>query len=130
MQKKTTKEEHELPPRGSTVFMEGFKDGTTREDIEKALKLEFDVELASKAFTFVESVNGNFFAYVRFGEKNAAVVAFAKMKEKLTESIKFKIKGAEISFRVLEGNEETVYLNHTVKGHPAIKIGYSPQKSD
>ena len=74
--------------------------------------------------------SGQTSGHVRFVEENAAVELAAKMKEKLTESIKFKMKGAEISFRVLEGNEETVYLNHTDKGHPAIKIGYSPQKSD
>ena len=38
----------------------------------------------------------------------------AKMKENLGESKKLKIKGAEIDFRVLEGNEEIAYLNHTL----------------
>ena len=112
------------------MFMEGFEDGTTREDIEEALKLQFNVELKSKAYAFVESGNGKFFAYVRFGEKNAAFVQAAKMKEKLTESEKIKIKGAEISFRVLEGEEEIEYLNYTVDFFPAVRIGYSPQKSD
>jgi hypothetical protein len=48
--KNETKEENELPPRGSTMFMEGFKDGTTREDINEALKLQCDVEVEFKAF--------------------------------------------------------------------------------
>ena len=38
------------------MFMEGFKDDTTREDIKEALKLQFDVEL--KAFAFMEFEKG------------------------------------------------------------------------
>ena len=79
--KKKTKKENELPPRGATMFMEGFKDGTTREDIEEALKLQLDIELKSKAFAFVKCVNGKTFANVRFGQENAAFVLAAEMKE-------------------------------------------------
>ena len=84
------------------MFMEGFKDDTIREDIEEALKLQLDVELKSKAFVFNKFVNGITSAHVRFIEENAAVDLAAKMKEKLAESEKLKIKGAEISFRVLK----------------------------
>jgi hypothetical protein len=69
-------------------------------------------------------VNGKTFAHVKFDEENAAVDLAAKMNEKLANSEKLKIKGTEISFRVLKGKEETDYLNR------AIKFYYLPQKSD
>ena len=50
------KEEENKLPKGATMFMEGFKDDTTREDIKEALKLQFDVEL--KAFAFMEFEKG------------------------------------------------------------------------
>ena len=78
------------------MFMEGFKDDTTREDIKEALKLQFDVEL--KAFAFMEFEIGQTSGHVRFVEENAAIELAAKMKEKLAEE-KLKVKEADISFR-------------------------------
>ena len=66
--------------KGSTMFIEGFKDDTTIKDIKEALKLQFDVELRSKAFVFNKFVNGLTSAHVRFIEENAAVDLAAKMK--------------------------------------------------
>merc|ERR1740129_1245261 len=83
-QEEKEKEEENKLPKGATMFMEGFKDDTTREDIKEALKLQFDVEL--KAFAFMEFEKGQTKGHVRFVEENAAVELAAKMKEKLAES--------------------------------------------
>jgi len=111
-QEEKEKEEENKLPKGATMFMEGFKDDTTREDIKEALKLQFDVEL--KAFAFMEFEKGQTSGHVRFVEENAAVELAAKMKEKLAESEKLKVKEADISFRVLEGQEETDHLDHAL----------------
>ena len=58
--------------------------------------------------------SGQTSGHVRFVEENAAVELAAKMKEKLAESEKLKVKEADISFRVLEGQEETDHLDHAV----------------
>ena len=97
-QEKKHQEEEEIKlPKGATMFMEGFKDDTRREDIKEALKLQFDVEL--KAFAFMDFEKGQSSGHVRFVEENAAIELAAKMKEKLAESEKFKVKEADISFR-------------------------------
>ena len=106
------KEEKNKLPKGATMFMEGFKDDTTREDIKEALKLQFDVEL--KAFAFMEFEKGQTSGHVRFVEENAAVELAVKMKEKLAESEKLNINEANISFRVLGGQEETDHLDHAL----------------
>ena len=38
----------------------------------------------------------------------------AKMKENMAKSEVFRIKGAAIDFRILEGEEETEYLEHSL----------------
>ena len=48
-------------------------------------------------------------------EENAAINLAAKIKEKLGESEKFKIKGAEINLRFLTGQEEIKHLLHLQK---------------
>merc|ERR1739844_227214 len=110
-EKKKDVEENKLP-KGATMFMEGFKDDTRREDIKEALKEQFDV--ADDAFAFMEFEKGQTSGHVRFNEENAAVELAAKMKEKLAESEKLKVKEADISFRLLEGQEETDHLDHAL----------------
>ena len=95
------------------MFMEGFKDDTKREDIKEALKEQFEVE--DKAFAFMEFERGQTKGYVRFVEENAAIDLAAKIKEKLGETEKLKIKEAEIEFRVLEGQEESDHLDNALK---------------
>ena len=48
------------------------------------------------------------------------------MKEILGQSKKMKIKGADINFRVLEGKEETAYLDHT---RIVLKLGKTAKQS-
>ena len=101
-------EENKLP-KGATMFMEGFKDDTRREDIKEALKEQFEVP--DDAFAFMEFEKGQTSGHVRFNEENAAITLAAKIKEKLGETEKLKIKEAEIEFRVLEGQEEIDHLD-------------------
>ena len=49
--------------------------------------------------TIYVSFSGQTSGHVRFVEENAAVELAAKMKEKLGESEKLKVKEAEISYR-------------------------------
>ena len=48
------------------------------------------------------------------------------MKEILGQSTKMKIKGADTDFRVLEGKEETAYLDHT---RIVLKLGKTAKQS-
>ena len=92
------------------MFMEGFENDTSEKDIKKAL-----IETSNLMLNNIALIEkGDSCGYVRFHEENAAIELAAKMKENLGTSQKLKIKGAEIDFRVLEGNEETAYLSHTL----------------
>ena len=97
-------------PKGAVMFMEGFENDTSEKDIKEALFEKFYVK--DEDFALIEK--GETCGYVRFREENAAIELVAKMNENLGTSKKLKIKGAEIDFRVLEGNEETAYLSHTL----------------
>merc|ERR1711862_468755 len=100
-------EENKLPT-GATMFMEGFKDDTRREDIKEVLQEQFGVE--ASAFAYMDFQKGQTSGHVRFLTENAAIDLAAKIKEKLGEEEKLKIKEAEITYRVLEGQEETDHL--------------------
>ena len=92
------------------MFMEGFENDISEKDIKKAL-----IEASNLMLNNIALIEkGETCGYVRFHEENAAVELVAKMNENLGTSKKLKIKGAEIDFRVLEGNEETAYLSHTL----------------
>ena len=92
------------------MFMEGFENDTSEKDIKKAL-----IETSNLMLNNIALIEkGETCGYIRFHEDNAAVELVAKMNENLGTSKKLKIKGAEIDFRVLEGNEETAYLSHTL----------------
>ena len=90
--------------------MEGFKHDSSEQDIKKALMESFGVQ--KNAFASIEK--GQTCGYVRFHEENTAIELLAKMKENLAKSEIFRIKGAAIDLRVLEGEEETEYLEHSL----------------
>ena len=102
------KEENTLP-KGAVLFMDGFKDDTMREHIKKVLKDEFDVE--NEHIAFVDFEKGQTKAYVRFCQENAAKELAEKIKEK---DGKIKVNESEIEHKVLEGDEETKYLDKAV----------------
>ena len=101
-------------PKGTTMFMKGFKNGTTREDIKNALLRTFGVE--NKALASVEiGNNGSKFqscGYVIFCKENAANELLAKIKGR---SKRFKIKGAGIKCKVVEGQEENTWHEHLAR---------------
>ena len=90
--------------------MEGFTRDTREIDIQKLLMDTFDVK--EKEFASIKK--GQTCGYVRFHDKETAIKLVAKINEYLGKSEMFSVKGADIDFRILEGNEETVYLNHTL----------------
>ena len=90
--------------------MEGFKHDFSEENIKKTLMETFS--LGENAFASIEK--GQTCGYVRFQEENTAIKLVAKMKENLAKSEIFRIKGAAIDLRVLEGEEETEYLEHSL----------------
>ena len=72
---------------------------------------KFDVK--EKEFASIKK--GQACGYVRFHDKKTAIELLAKINEYLGKSEMLKVKGADIDFRILEGNEETVYLDHTLR---------------
>ena len=95
-------------PKGATMFMEGFKNDTRKKDIKKALMVHFDVE--GEVFASIKKEQTC--CYVRFREENAAVKLVTKIEENVGQSKMLKIKELDIKVRVLEGREETEYLDH------------------
>ena len=91
--------------------MEGFTRDTREIDIQKLLMDTFDVK--EKEFASIKK--GQTCGYVRFHDKETAIKLVAKINECLGKSEMLSVKGAEINFRILEGKEETVYLEHTLR---------------
>merc|ERR1719334_1887146 len=105
-----TKSEGELSlPTGTILVLEGFKNAETkREDIKEALKTGFEVAPEEVAFVYFNK--GESDAKLRFGAENAAKELAKKITESLKEGEKFKVKDDELEFKVLEGQEETDFL--------------------
>ena len=101
-------------PKGATMFMKGFKNDTTKEDIKNAFLGTFGVE--NKALASIEIGNNGFKSqscgYVIFSKKNAAKELLAKIKGR---SEMFKIKGADIKCRVVKGQEENAWHQHLAR---------------
>ena len=95
-------------PKGATMFMEGFKNDTRKKDIKEALMVHFDVE--GEVFASIKKEQTC--CYVRFREENAAVKLVTKIEENVGQSKMLKIKELDIKVKVLEGQEETAYLDH------------------
>merc|ERR1712226_1504253 len=105
-----SKSEGELSlPTGTILVLEGFKNAETkREDIKEALKSGFEVAPEEVAFVYFNK--GESDAKLRFGAENAAKELAKKITESLKEGEKFKVKDDELEFKVLEGQEETDFL--------------------
>ena len=93
------------------MFMEGFHNETTYEDIIEALKEQFNIDLyKDNAFAFEKVEKRKNLCHIRFVKENAAINLETKIKEKLGESEKFKIKESAININVLSGQEEIEFL--------------------
>ena len=115
-------------PKEATMFMKGFKKDTTKADIKNALLGTFGVEdkaiallvitnrAIDKALASIENGTGkrtrNNCGYVIFCKENAANELLAKIKGR---SEMFKIKGADIKCRVVEGQEENAWHEHLAR---------------
>jgi len=101
-------------PLGSVLQLEGFKENgdTKREDIKEKLIEDFQMEATSIAFVYYNK--GETSAKLRFQNENAAKDLVGVMKEKLGDK-KFTVKNTEIEFKVLEGEEESDFLQQCKK---------------
>ena len=117
-EKEKSKVKENTFPKGATMFMEGFEKGTSKEDIKNALMKTFGVE--DKAFASIENgyYNSHSSGYIIFCNKNAANKLLAKIKGR---SEMFKIKGADIKCRVVEGQEENAWHEHLARKKNKLK---------
>jgi len=105
-------------PSGACLKLENLNETTTRELIKEALSKSF---VTAEDIAFVGYQKGEPAAVVRLRKEKAAVDLLAKVKE----AGKLEINGAEVVPSVLEGEEETKYLDqcradlksHKSKGH-------------
>ncbi|CAH0700850.1 unnamed protein product [Spodoptera exigua] len=97
------KEELKLPT-GTVLYFSGGTDQMKREDIKEALStLGADI-------AYIDFKVGDKEGWVRLTKENTAKV----VAEKMTEN-KMKIAEADVEFKVLEGEEESTYLQKTVE---------------
>lgn len=91
-------------PKNAVLFLEGFAEETTRENIKTSLA-EFGGDIA-----FVDFSKGDKKGYVRYSAENIGKEVVAK----LTDG-KFKVDEAEITVRLVEGDEETEFLKKVIE---------------
>ena len=112
------------------MFMEGFNNETTYEDIIEALKEQFNIDLyKDNAFAFEKVEKRKTLCQIRFVKENAAINLEAKIKQKLEESEKFKIKESGINFNVLSGQEEIDFLEK-IKRKKEITAWHKNRRQD
>ena len=113
-EKEKSKSKENTFPKGATMFMKGFEKGTSKEDIKRVLMKTFGFE--EKALVSIETGNnGNksqSCGYVIFCKENAANELLAKITGR---SEMFKIKGADINCKVVEGQEENAWHEHLAR---------------
>ncbi len=108
-------EEENRLPKGAVLKLEKLNETTTREMLRE--KLEKDYGISHTDIGFIYYNKGDSTATLRFKEEDAA----KKLMEKIHASLvkeegdgakkKLEINGAEIDFSVLEGEEETTFLD-------------------
>lgn len=91
-------------PKNAVLFLEGFAEATTRENIKTSLA-EFGGDIA-----FVDFSKGDKKGYVRYSAENIGKEVVAK----LTDG-KFKVDETEITVRLVEGDEETEFLKKVIE---------------
>lgn len=113
--KEEAEEENRLP-KGAVLKLDKLNETTTREMLREKLEKDFSVTHTDIAFIYFNK--GDPSASLRFKEEGAA----KKLKEKIDASLvkadgddaaekKFEVNGAEVEFSVLEGEEETKFLD-------------------
>jgi len=111
--KEETKEEDFTLPKGATLKFTGLGGEVTREDIKETLHKEFNVNIEQDNgdIAFVTYNKGDEEAKIRFREENAA----KPIAEKLVEKGKLTIGDREVTGSLLEGDEETQFLDDAVR---------------
>ncbi|XP_053975015.1 la protein homolog [Hylaeus volcanicus] len=104
-------------PKGSVIHFCNVPEKCTREDIKNRVG-ELDSNIA-----FVEFKIGDEEGWIRFQGENAAKSVFDKM-----EDGKLLICDEEVTFRVLEGEEEETYLTKAKEKMGSIRQKYSKPK--
>lgn len=112
--KEEPEEENRLP-KGAVLKLDKLNETTTREMLREKLEKDFGTTHTDIAFIYFNK--GDPTATLRFKEEGAA----KKLKEKIDASLvkaegddadkKLEINGAEVEFSVLEGDEETTFLD-------------------
>ena len=110
---KDQEEENRLP-KGAVLKLDKLNETTTREMLREKLEKDFGVSFGDIAFIYYNK--GEPSASLRLKEENAA----KNLKEKIAASLKvdgdenekkLEINGTEVEFDVLEGEEETAFLD-------------------
>jgi len=101
-------------PLGAVLELQGFTENgdTKREDIKEKLVEDFEIEATSVAFVYYNKGETN--AKLRFQNEGAAKKLAVVMKEKLGDKQWF-VKDTEIQYKVLEGDEESSFLQQCKK---------------
>ena len=109
------KEEENTLPKGAVLKLSKLNETTTREMLREQLEKDFGITHSDIAFIYYSK--GEPEASLRFKEEDAA----KKLLEKIDASVKaeeapkkFEVNGAEVEYSVLEGEEETTFLNKCV----------------
>jgi len=100
-------------PRGAVLKITGLGGEITREDIKDKLAKEFEVNIDKTEgdVAFVTYQKGEEEAMIRFKKEN-----FAKeLLEKINKAEKFVVMEKEATVSVLEGEEETTFLENSLK---------------
>ena len=101
-------------PLGAVLELQGFTENgdTKREDIKEKLVEDFEIEATSVAFVYYNKGETN--AKLRFQNEGAAKKLAVVMKEKLGDK-QWSVKDTEIQYKVLEGDEESSFLQQCKK---------------
>lgn len=92
------------PPNGTVIFLEGLPENATREDIKEVF-IELEAEVA-----YVDYNKGDKSGWIRFHNEDSG----KEIIKKITDG-KLKICDSEVTARLLEGEEETKFLDKVVE---------------
>uniref|UniRef100_A0A6M2DCZ8 Putative rna-binding protein la n=1 Tax=Xenopsylla cheopis TaxID=163159 RepID=A0A6M2DCZ8_XENCH len=92
------------PPNGTVIHLEGLPENATREDIKEVF-IDLDAEIA-----YVDYQKGDKAGWIRLHNEDSAKEIIKKIKDG-----KLEICKAEVTTRLLEGEEETKFLDKVVE---------------
>jgi hypothetical protein len=124
MVEKSAEEENRLP-KGAVLKLDKLNETTTREMLREKLEKDFGIQHTDIAFIYYNK--GEPTAMLRFKEEDAA----KKLKEKMEAALKgagedsadkkLEINSAEVDYIVLEGDDETAFLDKCLSDMTEMK---------